>query len=905
MKDAQARTTYLKNYAPPPFFIVTTDLHFELFEDHAIVISNLEFRRNEAVTAQDHDTLVLHGQNLTLETLSLNGAPLATNDYLVDEEFLTLPNLGNLLGAAPDRFTLACKIRIEPQNNTLLEGLYKSRRMFCTQCEAEGFRRITYYLDRPDVMSVFTSTVVADKKKYPVLLSNGNMVGSGEVADDSSRHWVKWHDPFKKPSYLFALVAGNLESVDDQFVTSSGRSVTLKIFVEEKDLDKCDHAMVSLKNAMRWDEEVYGREYDLDIFMIVAVDDFNMGAMENKGLNIFNTSCVLANPKTTSDSGFQRVEAVVAHEYFHNWTGNRVTCRDWFQLSLKEGFTVFRDGEFSADMGSRTVKRIEDVGYLRTVQFAEDSGPMSHSVRPDSYMEISNFYTVTIYEKGAEVVRMISELLGPVNFRAGSDLYFKRHDGQAVTTEDFVQAMEDASGVDLVQFRNWYRQAGTPVIDVVGSYDALSKRYELTITQSCPDTPGQNNKKPFHIPIKMGLLDNEGKQFGLTLVGEMEIEKDRQELQFDRVLNVTEVTQSYVFENISCKPVPSLLRRFSAPVKLNFSYSHEELCFLMIHDSDGFNRWNASQMLANACIGQLLEARKAGEELVLPDIFAETYQAVLNAVLLDTSMDKAMVAQLLTLPTMGSLIEASVVADVDGIYAVREFLIEALGCRLLAEFEKVYLANKSQTEFAVDSRSIGQRALKNLCLSYLVRSGNSQWIGECQGQFKDASNMTDQMTALRCLVNSAEEVAAGPKADCLAAFYAQWKDEQLVVDQWFQVQAACQLPGALGTVKTLMGHTDFEMKNPNKVRSLIGVFCGQNFTGFHSSTGEGYEFLADQVLAIDKINPQIASRLLSPLTRWRKYNALRGQLMLAQLERIKAGENLSRDVFEVVQKSCK
>ena len=901
MRNAQARTTYLKDYTPPPFTIITTDLHFDLFEDYATVVSSLVFKRNEVAGDLESDALILHGQNLTLEQLSINGSPLGKSDYLVGEETLTIPYLTNFLDNSSDQFTLACRIRIEPQKNTLLEGLCKSRRLFCTQCEAEGFRRITYYLDRPDVMSVFTTTVVADRKKYPVLLSNGNKVDSGVVESDSQRHWVKWHDPFKKPSYLFALVAGDLQSVDDQFVTGSGRKVALQVFVEEKDLDKCDHAMLSLKNAMRWDEKVYGREYDLDIFMIVAVDDFNMGAMENKGLNIFNTSCVLANPKTTSDSGFQRVEAVVAHEYFHNWSGNRVTCRDWFQLSLKEGFTVFRDAEFSADMGSRTVKRVEDVGFFRTVQFAEDGGPMSHSVRPDSYMEISNFYTVTIYEKGAEVVRMISELLGPEKFRAGSDLYFQRHDGQAVTTEDFVQAMEDASGIDLAQFRNWYRQAGTPLLDAVGNYDSSNSTFELTIAQSCPDTPGQSNKKPFHIPVKIGLLDSEGGQFALKLVGE----EDGQELVFERVLNVTEAKQTYIFENITCPPVPSLLRGFSAPVKLNFNYSHEELCFLMVNDCDGFNRWNASQILANDFIGQLQTRREVGEELVLSDILLGAYQAVLDAVLLDADMDKAMVAQLLTPPTMGSLIEASEVADVDGIYAVREFLLDSLAGRLAPQFERVYQANTDQRDFSIDSDSIARRALKNLSLSYLVRSGNPHWISECQNQFNTATNMTDQMTALRCLVNSAEAAADELKVASLAAFYEQWSDELLVVDQWFQVQAACQLPGTLERVKSLMAHDDFEIMNPNKVRALIGVFCNQNYVGFHNKSGEGYGFLADQVLVLDKINPQIAARLLTPLTRWRKYDPQRGQLMLAQLERIKADEKLSKDVFEVVEKSSK
>ena len=534
MKNASARTTYLKDYSPPPFTIETTDLHFDLYEDYASVVSKLLFKRNSTDGASDTNSLQLHGQLLELEKILINGQLLDPSQYLKDDDGLTIPALDGFLGASFEEFLFECHTRIEPQNNTALEGLYKSKKMFCTQCEAEGFRRITYYLDRPDVMSKFTTTVVAEKAKYPVLLSNGNNIASGEVDSAPDRHWVTWEDPFKKPSYLFALVAGDLVSLDDIFVTCSNREIELRIFVEKKDIDKCDHAMLSLKNSMRWDEDVYGREYDLDIFMIVAVDDFNMGAMENKGLNVFNTSCVLASPETTTDFSFQQVEAVVAHEYFHNWSGNRVTCRDWFQLSLKEGFTVYRDSEFSADMGSPTVKRIGDVSFLQTVQFAEDGGPMAHSVRPDSYMEISNFYTVTIYEKGAEVVRMIALLLGPDKFRAGSDLYFERHDGQAVTTEDFVKAMEDASGIDLGQFRNWYYQAGTPVITIRSEFDADSKRYTLHVSQSCPDTPGQSNKKPLTVPLRLGLLGSDGEDMPLRLVGE-----DASTSETDRVFSLS------------------------------------------------------------------------------------------------------------------------------------------------------------------------------------------------------------------------------------------------------------------------------------------------------------------------------------------------------------------------------
>ncbi|PCI74949.1 MAG: aminopeptidase N [SAR86 cluster bacterium] len=898
MKNASARTTYLKDYRPPLFTIETTDLYFDLYEDHATVVSKLLIKCNLSADAADANSLQLHGQLLQLEKVFINGQLLEPGQYLRDDESLTIPALDGLLGASFEEFQFECHTRIEPQNNTALEGLYKSKKMFCTQCEAEGFRRITYYLDRPDVMSKFTTTVAADKTKYPILLSNGNKLASGEVDGASDRHWVTWEDPFKKPSYLFALVAGDLVSLDDTFVTCSDREIELRIFVEEKDSDKCDHAMLSLKNSMRWDEEVYGREYDLDIFMIVAVDDFNMGAMENKGLNVFNTSCVLASPKTTTDFSFQRVEAVVAHEYFHNWSGNRVTCRDWFQLSLKEGFTVYRDSEFSADMGSRTVKRIEDVSFLQTVQFAEDGGPMAHSVRPDSYMEISNFYTVTIYEKGAEVVRMVALLLGPEKFRAGSDLYFKRHDGQAVTTEDFVKAMEDASGVDLGQFRNWYYQAGTPVVSIRSEFDADNKRYTLYVSQSCPDTPGQSNKKPLTVPLRLGLLGSDGEDLPLRLHGE-----DAATSETDRVLSLTEGEQQFVFEGVESEPIPSLLRGFSAPVRLRYDYSRADLLFLMVNDSDGFNRWNASQLLTIGLFDELQSDLVGGKNLILPQSLIDAYAGVLDSTLSDSSVDKAMIAQLLSLPTVGFLIERAEVADVENIHLVREFLLNGLAAKFYSSFLDVYMNNTSDAEYAADAESIARRSLKNLALSYLMRSDKDEAVTLAQQQFVQASNMTDQLSGLRCLVNSGAEAAVELKRDALDSFYKQWSHEPLVVDQWFVAQAVCQLPGSLAQVKQLLAHADFDIRNPNKVRSLIGAFCAQNHVGFHDASGEGYEFLADQVLVLDKLNPQIASRLLTPLTRWRKFSAKRQGLMQTQLQRIKAQEELSKDLFEIVEKS--
>lgn len=904
MRDAQAKTIYLKDYQVPAFLIDVTELHFELGETDTRVRSRLHMRRNPDLLGNRHNTLRLDGQDLQLLSLRLDGQLLSAAQYRVEDEALTISGLDSLLGDTLDSgFVLECETLIKPQENTSLEGLYKSSSMFCTQCEAEGFRKITYYLDRPDVMAKFVTTIVADKTRYPVLLSNGNDIARGDLED--GRHWVSWEDPFRKPCYLFALVAGDLKSIEDHFTTMSGRDITLRIFVEEKDLDKCDHAMLSLKNAMRWDEEVYGREYDLDIFMIVAVDDFNMGAMENKGLNIFNTSCVLANPATTTDVAFQRVEAVVAHEYFHNWSGNRVTCRDWFQLSLKEGFTVFRDAEFSADMGSRTVKRVDDVSFLRTQQFAEDAGPMAHPVRPDSYMEISNFYTLTIYEKGAEVVRMIRELIGPDNFRKGSDLYFERHDGQAVTTEDFVRAMEEASGVNLQQFRLWYSQAGTPQLQATGHYDASAGTYELLVRQSCPPTPEQPTKQPFHIPLRMGLLGADGQALPLRLQGEKGSDP-----VYERVLDVTKPVQSFVFTGITEEPVPSLLRGFSAPVKLSFDYTREQLLFIMTRDSDGFNRWNAAQELAVGVIQELLAAHQQGSTKaeVYPGLIAACGE-LLDAAIADASgaaqLDQAMLAQLLTLPSEAYLGELATEIDVDGIHTVREFVANTLASAHADAFARLYQLCQSDEPYRADAAGIARRALKNTCLAYLMRLPQAQYLQSCYQQFSTGSNMTDVDAALRLLVNSRYPEAAALREQALADFYQRWQHESLVVNQWFTVQAIASRPDALQQVKTLMQHESFDLRNPNKVRALIGAFSNSNPVNFHQLSGDGYAFLADQVIALNLMNPQIAARLLTPLTRWKKYNLTRQGLMKAQLQRIADQPELSRDVFEVVSKSLK
>lgn len=883
MRTEQSKTIYLKDYQVPDYLIDETHLTFELFEDHSLVHAQLVMRRNPEAGA-GLPPLVLDGQQLELLELKLDDRELGEGDYSLTASHLTLQ-------PTQERFVVDSSVRIHPESNTALEGLYKSGTMFCTQCEAEGFRKITFYLDRPDVMSKFTTTVSAEQHAYPVLLSNGNPVASG--SEEGGRHWATWEDPFKKPAYLFALVAGDLWCVEDSFTTMSSREVALRIYVEPENIDKVQHAMDSLKRSMKWDEEVYGREYDLDIFMIVAVNDFNMGAMENKGLNIFNSSCVLAKAETATDAAHQRVEAVVAHEYFHNWSGNRVTCRDWFQLSLKEGFTVFRDSEFSADTHSRTVKRIEDVAYLRTHQFAEDAGPMAHPVRPDAYMEISNFYTLTIYEKGSEVLRMIHTLLGPELFRKGSDLYFERHDGQAVTCDDFVKAMEDASGIDLTQFKRWYTQAGTPRLQVSEAYDASAQTYSLTFRQSCPATPGQSEKLPFVIPLALGLLDAQGNELPLRLQGEATASGT------GRVLSITEAEQTFTFEGIAEQPLPSLLRGFSAPVKLSFPYSRDQLMFLMQHDSDGFNRWEAGQQLSVQVLQELIGQYQRGEELALDQRLVEA----LRTLLLDESLDQAMVAEMLSLPGEAYLTEISEVADVEAIHEAREFARLQLAAALYAPLLARYQANRDvsrATPYVAEAAHFARRSLQNIALSYLMLSQQAEVLAACVEQFENADNMTERLAALAVLVNSPFEAE---RSKALAMFADFFKDDALVMDQWFSVQAGSPLPGGLERVHALMQHEAFTLKNPNKVRALIGAFANQNLINFHQADGSGYRFLADQVITLNALNPQIASRLLAPLTRWRKYAPARQAQMKAELERILASGELSSDVYEVVSKS--
>ncbi len=873
-KEASPRTIYLKDYQPPPWTIRTVDLEFRLHETGTRVVSRLTLERNPAFQGESTE-LRLDGEGLKPVWLRLDGSELHGDAYRIDDQGLTLFH-------PPQHFVLESEVELAPETNTALEGLYRSGGMFCTQCEAEGFRRITWYLDRPDVMARFKVRIEADRQKYPVLLSNGNPLESGELPE--GRHYAEWEDPHPKPSYLFALVAGDLKYIEDSFTTASGRPVRLRIYVEPENIDKCDHAMRSLIKSMRWDEEKYGREYDLDVFNIVAVNDFNMGAMENKGLNIFNSKYVLARPDTATDDDYLGIEAVIAHEYFHNWTGNRITCRDWFQLSLKEGFTVYRDQEFSADMGARGVKRIDDVRLLRALQFAEDDSPMAHPVRPASYIEINNFYTVTVYEKGAEVVRMQANLLGPTLFRQATDLYFRRHDGQAVTTDDFVRCMEDASGRDLTRFRYWYDYAGTPEVKVRGEYHADEQRYCLHLSQQVPDTPGQTNKPPFHIPLVVGLLDSHGRDMPLARPDVDE----RPEL-----LEVTAREQVFEFLNVSEMPVPSLLRGFSAPVKLDYPYTDAELVFLMAHDSDGFNRWDAGQRLAQRLLLKLVDG--APEAMDMLAEFTHAFHRALDA----AHADPALLSEVLSLPSESVIGELMEVVDVEGIHAAREQVKAHIGRNLQEDLLTHYRAMAEQGEYQVTPEAIGRRRLKNLLLGYLMASGSEEAAALCEQQYRAGHNMTDVIHAL-ALVADGDHPA---RQALLDDFAARWQFDPLVMDKWFGVQARSSREDTLEKIRELEGHAAFSITNPNKVRALIGSFASANPLRFHSADGKGYTFLVDKVLQLDSINPQIAARLLRNMARWRHYDKARQEHARRQLERVAGQSGISRDVFEVASKS--
>ncbi len=875
---------HLKDYRPPEFLIDRADLHLDLDPTETHVEANLLIRRNPAATRGDGD-LHLDGEQLQLDEVTLDGTMLPPAQYQQTESAL-------IVRRVPDRFELRTKVRIRPEANTALEGLYLSKDLLCTQCEAEGFRRITYFLDRPDVMTRFRVTLTADPARYPVLLANGNPAGNETLPD--GRHLARWDDPFPKPCYLFAVVAGDLALVQDSFRTLSGREVDLRIYVEPENRDQCDHAMASLKHAMAWDEAEYGREYDLDLFMIVAVSHFNMGAMENKGLNVFNAKYILARPDTATDNDFAGIEGVVAHEYFHNWTGNRITCRDWFQLSLKEGLTVYRDQEFSAHMGSRGVKRIGDVRMLRARQFAEDSGPMAHPVRPDSYIEINNFYTATVYEKGAEVVRMQAQLLGPARYRAATDLYFERHDGQAVTTDDFVNCMEDASGIDLGQFRRWYGQAGTPVLECSDDWDPATGHYELTVRQHTPATAGQPHKQPLHMPLAIGLIGADGHDLPVRLAGEAQAPAPG-----TRMLELRAAVERFRFEGMNERPMPSLLRGFSAPVRLRYPYSDGDLMFLMAHDSDGFNRWDAAQSLAQRRLLALVD----DPELAPPQDLDDGFITAFRRALLDRDAEPALLAEVLALPSESYLADQMAVVDIDGIHRARKALGAAIARLLRDDLLAVYQAHHDTGPVTMDHEAAGRRALKNRCLALLMQAPDPQTLDICQAQYQAQNNMTDVIAALALLTDGdgADQQALASAA--LTDFYGRWQTEALVIDKWFAIQAQSARTGALERVRALMDHPDFTLTNPNRVRSLIGAFAMGNPIHFHAADGAGYAYLANQILALDPLNPQIASRLLYPMTRWRRHDQTRQALLREQLQRIAATPSLSNDCYEVVSKS--
>ena len=872
-------TKYRKDYQPPTHLVDTLELEFDLAEEHTRVRSKMALRENPA-SAAEGGALVLDGEDLELVSVRVDGAPMSEGDYEVGKETLSLSGL-------PKECVLEVEVIIEPQENTRFEGLYRSGPMFLTQCEAEGFRRITYFLDRPDVMARYTTTVRAERERYPILLSNGNLVDSGE-GDDGS-HWARWEDPFPKPSYLFALVAGDLHCHPGSFTTASGREVELRVYVEHQHADKCEHAMVSLERSMRWDEETFGLEYDLDLYMIVATDDFNMGAMENKGLNIFNSALVLARPDTATDTDYERIEGVIGHEYFHNWTGNRVTCMDWFQLTLKEGLTVFRDQQFTADMTSHAVKRIDDVRGLRAAQFPQDASPMAHSIRPDSYEEMSNFYTSTVYEKGAEVIRMYHTLLGAQGFREGMDLYFERHDGCAVTCDDFRAAMADAGGRDLTQFERWYLQAGTPVLEVEDSYDVGACQRTFTFKQSTPPTPGQAEKLPLHIPVVFGLIGPDGADIPLRMAGEESAQGTT------RTLELTEEVSSFTFEDVPEGCVPSYLRGFSAPVELRCARTHEEYAFQMANDSDSFNRWEAGQQFAVELLIGMVEAIARGEEPTLAPAFIDAW----GKVLCDEELDPALVSLALAMPAESYLSERFEVLDPGHVHDAREAAGKQLARAHADALREVRARCYTGAPYSADKESVAKRKLANTCLAYLTTLEEAEDVAACVSQFDAADNMTDSVAALMCLCDGAEE----ERDAALSSFYERWKEEPLVIDKWFALQAVSDRGDTVERVMALSQHPDFTLKNPNRARSLLGHFGMANAAHFHRPDGAGYRFLTDHLIEMDSLNPQIASRLITPLLKWKSLEPARRALMKAELERIAAKEDLSKDVREKVGKA--
>ncbi|WP_274012372.1 aminopeptidase N [Vibrio parahaemolyticus] len=857
---------YRKDYQAPSHTITDIDLTFDLYDNDTIVTA-----LSKVVQKGESTTLELDGEGLELRSVKVNGEDWAHHE--VKEASLVLSDL-------PAEFELEIITKIDPEANTALEGLYKSGGAFCTQCEAEGFRRITYYLDRPDVLAKYTTKVIADKATYPYLLSNGNRIAQGEA--ENGRHWVQWQDPHPKPAYLFALVAGDFDVLRDKYTTMSGRNVDLEIFVDKGNLDRAGHAMTSLINSMKWDEERFVLEYDLDIYMIVAVDFFNMGAMENKGLNIFNSKFVLANDQTATDRDYLGIEAVIGHEYFHNWTGNRVTCRDWFQLSLKEGLTVFRDQEFSSDLGSRAVNRIDNVRIIRGPQFAEDASPMSHPIRPDKVIEMNNFYTLTVYEKGSEVIRMYHTLLGEEGFQKGMKLYFERHDGTAATCEDFVSAMEDATGVDLKQFRLWYSQSGTPTLRVNSEYNAEAKTYALTVEQFTEATQDQAEKQALHIPFDIELYDSKGQTIPLIINGE----------SVHNVLDIKQDKQTFVFENVAEQPVPSLLREFSAPVKLEYDYSDAELIFLMKHATNDFARWDASQMLLAKYIRQNVTNVQTGSEVQLSEDLIDAFRGVL----LDENLEPAFIAQVFSLPSINEITGWYKQIDVDAVDTVLNSITVSLSAALEDELSATYHTLK-QAEYTIDHAAIGKRALRNQCLQFLAHTDKGNTL--VKAQYEAANNMTDTIAAMSA-ANSAQLEC---REELMADYSDKWKHDGLVMDKWFAMQGSNPAEDALEKVKATMNHEAFSLKNPNRTRSLIGSFLAANPVRFHDKSGSGYQFAGEILRQLNDSNPQVASRMIDPLLKFRKYDEARQAMIRAELEKLKAMDNLAKDLFEKVTKA--
>ncbi|MGA7674637.1 MAG: aminopeptidase N [Rhizomicrobium sp.] len=867
MRTEEPRAVHLKDYRAPDYKVSEIALDFVLDPEATRVTATMKIARSGAPAP-----LVLDGEDLKLLSVAVDGRALGPQDYVVGAETLTIANV-------PERFTLDVVTEIAPAKNTALEGLYLAKGIFCTQCEAEGFRRITYFLDRPDVLAVYTTRIEAPKAEYPVLLSNGNPIAKGEL--QGGRHFAVWNDPFPKPCYLFALVAGDLGVVTDSFVTMSGRKVDLKIFVEHGNEPKALYAMDSLKRAMKWDEKKYGREYDLDIFMIVAVSAFNMGAMENKGLNIFNDKVLLASPETATDDDYAHIEAVVAHEYFHNWTGDRVTCRDWFQLSLKEGLTVFRDQSFSADQRSAGVTRIEDVRVLRLRQFQEDAGPLAHPVQPQSYIAIDNFYTATVYEKGAEVIGMLKTLVGEEGYRKATDLYFERHDGQAATVEDWVKCFEDTSGRDLKQFSLWYAQAGTPVIEAVGAYDGANKTYTLSLKQSLAPTPGQPVKQPMLVPVRLGLVGKSGRVLPLTLEGENAPGPN------ERVLELTEAEQTFVFVGVEEEPLLSAGRRFSAPAVFKLAQTPEQRAALMAHDGDSFNRWEAGQAAARDTMLAMIAGQPPDPSTV----------AAVGEVLARAKNDMAFAAHMLTPPLESEMAMAMAVIDPDAIHTARVTLVRTIAAAHGESFVALYESLANAGPFSPDAASAGRRALRNACLRYLTSADDENAAALAASHYRSATNMTDMIAGLAALSRMASPLAD----EAFVHFHDRFAKDPLVIDKWMGLQAGSPRPDTVERVRALMNHAAFDIKNPNRVRALIGAFSA-NQLRFHAADGGGYALVGETIRALDKINAQVAARMAGAFETWRRFDPVRQALMRRELETMVKTPGISSNLFEVVTK---